>query len=582
MIQLETAGSSGATVGSILAMIEGDPTSFMKAIDSVENATNKGTKASESIWNGFLERIGHRIVDFGLNAAKSLAGVATSQISKALDVTTKFQTELANVSTLSNLSMDKLKAGIEGVAIKLGEDLINATKGVYQTISAGISGSEEEVIRFVEVATTAAKAGLSTTEVAVDGLTAVIAAYGLTANDASMVSDVFFKTVLLGKVNFEQLSSTIGEVTGLAAQMGIRFQEVFGMIAQSTLTTNNASKSVTQFKAAIAGLMQPSTEAEQVLQRVFGTFENMKDVIADPNKGLLEVFRRLEKDGPYSLQQVYNSTEALSFAFSMLKKDHGEATQEMIQGMNDAEGASSDALEKMADTWQFQWNRMKSIIDVIYETFMGPFVALGTDIIRVMADWFSSEKGDQILDIIQEWAEDKASAVKGFIDQAMQDHANGKSWYDIVKEWIEKYTEPLLEYVLDVAIVVGKAFVEGMKIGFEMTWEAFKAGIWNNVLEFLGVIDEMIGTRDFQAGGAGNVDWQDDEQAAREYEDFLDQPDYSDERTFENRFGRSSVNNSNSTTININGFERSSSELAMEVERYSNLGRNQDLRGIAR
>src|SRR5690606_30125144 len=74
---------------------------------------------------------------------------------------------------------------------------VKLARAYYQIVSAGYDGADG--LRLLEVATKAATAGVTTTEVAADGLTTAMNAWRLSMDEADQVADAMFKTVELGK-----------------------------------------------------------------------------------------------------------------------------------------------------------------------------------------------------------------------------------------------------------------------------------------------------------------------------------------------------------------------------------------------
>ena len=124
-----------------------------------------------------------------------------------------------------------------------------ALAGLYQVLSAGIeSGADATAV--LESAMKASVAGMTSTEVAVDALTSVINAYGLTGEDATAVSDVLFTAVQRGKLTFESLNAAIGPVVAIAAQVGVGLEQVAASMAPLTKAGLQSDVAGTALKAA--------------------------------------------------------------------------------------------------------------------------------------------------------------------------------------------------------------------------------------------------------------------------------------------------------------------------------------------
>src|SRR3990167_8889407 len=119
-------------------------------------------------------------------------------IGAIIKVYSDFERELANVSTLvdtNKVSMERLKKEIMALPRNLGS-ATEQTKALYQALSAGIKTAEG--VAFVGKAALFAKAGLTSTTIAVDVLTTILNAYEMEASEAARISDILFTTIKYG------------------------------------------------------------------------------------------------------------------------------------------------------------------------------------------------------------------------------------------------------------------------------------------------------------------------------------------------------------------------------------------------
>ena len=109
---------------------------------------------------------------------------------------------------------------------------IDANTAAYQLLSAGVSdaaGIQKTLTASVKLA----KAGFTDTATAVDGLTTVINAYGLSTAQAAKVADQFAQKQNDGKITIGQYAEKIGKVAPIAAALGISLEEVNAALARS-------------------------------------------------------------------------------------------------------------------------------------------------------------------------------------------------------------------------------------------------------------------------------------------------------------------------------------------------------------
>lgn len=209
----------------------------------------------------------------GLGAIPILASAATLSIValggaaiKAVGIASKLETGLAEVATISqevSKDIDKFATRIGKLSIATRTESGLLSKGLYQTISAGITDTAD-AFRFLEVGANAARAGLSSVEVAISGLTSAVSSYGYKADQVDIVADKFFKTVEVGKLRFEDLSSAIGKVAPLASQLGVSLDELLATGSALTLTGSTLSQSFTSLQGIMNAVLRPSEQAKKL------------------------------------------------------------------------------------------------------------------------------------------------------------------------------------------------------------------------------------------------------------------------------------------------------------------------------
>jgi len=115
-----------------------------------------------------------------------------------------FEREMRNVASISvstQKNFDKISDSLIDMSRVVPQSATTLAKGLYEVTSSGFDGAEAMTV--LRSSAVAASAGLTTTEVAAKGITAVLNAYGLSGFEASKVSDILFQTVNKGVLSFE-------------------------------------------------------------------------------------------------------------------------------------------------------------------------------------------------------------------------------------------------------------------------------------------------------------------------------------------------------------------------------------------
>src|SRR5690606_37371303 len=136
--------------------------------------------------------------------------------------------------------------------------------GMASPIGAGLDVSQ--INAFMDTAAQAAVVASTDIHTAVDGLTSVVNAYGADVVEAAKASDIMFKTVDLGKVEFQELSRFLYNVIPTAASLGLAFEDVGAAIALLTAQGTPASVATTQIRQLLVELQKPTTEVSKLFE----------------------------------------------------------------------------------------------------------------------------------------------------------------------------------------------------------------------------------------------------------------------------------------------------------------------------
>lgn len=259
----------------------------------------------------------------------------------------KGMAEVATIVDTAKVSMSGLRRGVIDLANAHGKNSKEIAKGLYQTISAGITDATEAMV-FLTEAQELATAGLSSTTDAVDGLTSVINAYNLPVTEAARISDIFFQTVRRGKTTIPELTSSIGQVTPVAAALGVSFEEVSAGLATITLAGVSTSEAVTQMRSVMRNLQKKSDEINKVFQRIGRTFD---DTTLETH-GLVTVLgwlREATGNSSTELTKLLTRAEATSAVFNLTGKNAAKFVN-ILGDVEDAAGATDAAMRKIQDS----------------------------------------------------------------------------------------------------------------------------------------------------------------------------------------------------------------------------------------
>lgn len=263
----------------------------------------------------------------------------------------------------------------------------------YSAISAGVAA--EDSVRTVERSAKAAKAGLTDVETVVNGATSVLNAWGESAGGLNHVLDAMIVTQNEGETTVGELASQIGQITGLAPQLNVAFDEVMATVAALTKAGVSTSSSINGLKAVLAGVMKPTAEAREEAERLGLQF----DAVALQTQGLTSFLSdvMLKTGGSAeSLALLFGSVEALSEIMALgttASEDYASA----LSKIQDADGAVDDAfavrVSSRAEQLAGAMNRLRnSGIDIAEALY--PAADAAADLFGSLADFVGNMDED--------------------------------------------------------------------------------------------------------------------------------------------------------------------------------------------
>ncbi|RGU89876.1 phage tail tape measure protein [Clostridium sp. AF15-17LB] len=318
-------------------------------------------------WQGAgekLQAVGDKInglgnkLSIGITAPAVAAGTASVKL--ASDATTSF----AKVSTIADstvLSYSAMEKGVTAASDKTGVAITDFNEALYQSLSAGVDSGK--AIGFTTDMVKLAKGGFTDTAKAVDVVTSVLNAYGLSADEATAVSDKLILTQNVGKTTVDELASSLGRVIPTAKAVNVDMDNVSTAMAILTKRGIQTAEATTYYNSMLNELGKSGTTADKALRDVAG--KGFKDLVAEgkPVTEILQMVDDYAKQNGLSLSDMFGSMEAGKAALSIMS-DGGKEYNEVLKEMQNSAGTTQQAFEKMDSTpaakMQKELNKLKN------------------------------------------------------------------------------------------------------------------------------------------------------------------------------------------------------------------------------
>lgn len=359
-------------------------------VDSVSDAAKDvGDSASDigdSIGDGFEEGTDQASTAIDALAQALLAAGVTASVKAITDAlmdctqaSMEFETAMAKVGTIADESQKPLgdmRNEILALSSETGKSVGELAEATYQAISASVA--TESAVDFVGTANKLAVGGFSDTTTAVDILTTAINAYGMSADDASKISDVLITTQNLGKTSVAQLGASMGMVIPLAAAYNMNLEDLAASYALLTANGTQTAQATTYVKAALNELGSTSSVVGSTLKKQTG--KTFAELMAEGNSlgDVLQVLADSVDGDTTAFNNMWSSSEAGVGMLSILNRGTSKYNS-LVQAMEGSTGAAAAAFEKMSETGEFAQQRFQNATKILK-------IAIGDELAPVLME----------------------------------------------------------------------------------------------------------------------------------------------------------------------------------------------------
>ncbi len=375
------------------------------------DAADKSIKKTGENAEGFATRLGNGIktaAKWGAAVAAAAGTIAVAIGTKAVAAASELETSFAKVNTLldDTTDLESYKKAIIDLSNKTGVETAALCESIYSAISASVD--QASAIDFVASALKLAEGGFTDAATAVDVMTTAINAYGLSAEDATQVSDYLITTQNLGKTSVGELASSLGKVIPIAAAYGVKMDD---LCANTALLTKNGiatAEAITYTKAMLNELGDSGSTVGGILREKTGqSFAELEaggmslgDIIAILGESV---------DGDTSaFNELWSSSEAGVGALTLLKTG-AEEYNSTLEEMRESAGATEMAYEKMHNTFSTKVEQLKTITTNTLAEIGNTLLPFANDVL----DWVISNM-PLIQNIVQTVIGALQLAVEGF------------------------------------------------------------------------------------------------------------------------------------------------------------------------
>lgn len=344
----------------------------MPAKNKIDITLTANDKAS-----GVLKGVAANARKFAKMAGVAVVGAMGASINAAAD----FEARMSDISTLltgdSAEAIAQFKDGILGLVKTIPKSADDLGASAYAIVSAGISDTAQ-AMQVLEDSGRLATAGLSTTAEATDIMTSAINAFGYSADQSGMISDILFKTVKNGKTTVSEMSQAFGAAAPIMASANVELSEFSAATAALTTSGLPAAQAQNALRQAVVSLQKPTADMRELMDKL--GFESGETAISQ--FGLVGVMEKIDKaaeGNSETLGKAWGSVEALGAATSLTSAT-SEAFVTTLEDMEDGARAVDSAFEKQQKSTSAQMAILRNNIDVVA-------ISLGDKLLPIVNDF---------------------------------------------------------------------------------------------------------------------------------------------------------------------------------------------------
>ena len=241
-------------IGLLTMVFGADMKGFDKAMKKTDRSLAKFSKKLKSAGRSMTQNLTLPLLAVGAASAK---------------LSMDFETAMTKINTLVGISEEEVAKMREGVLALAGETARapqELAEGLYFLTSAGLRA--ENAMDTLGAVAKATAAGLGDMESLSRTVAAAQNAYGVETLKASDALDVFGGMVQTGIFKAEELSQVLGTNLGLAANLGISFDEVGAFISTYTKTPGDAASATTGLGAVMMSFAKITPLQEKALEKI--------------------------------------------------------------------------------------------------------------------------------------------------------------------------------------------------------------------------------------------------------------------------------------------------------------------------
>lgn len=285
----------------------------------------------------------------------------------AVKLGTSFDHTLTKMNTLVGVSRKEIQAfrkDILALGPSVGRGPVELADALFAITSAGQRGAQ--AMDTLRKSAMASAIGLGETRTIALAATAAVQAYGKANLDSTKSLEILIGTIEKGNIEASELAPVLGRVIGIAAELGVAFEDLGAFIATFSLLGVNSDEAATSLRSLLSAIQKPDENALKAFKALNTTIEDVRQNIRDD--GFIVTFQELVRESRrlgVDLTALIPNVRALSGALGVFGGE-GKIAEQNLEGIVAAIGTLDQRFEDMAENDpSFEFAQMRSELEVM-------------------------------------------------------------------------------------------------------------------------------------------------------------------------------------------------------------------------
>ena len=269
-----------------------------------------------------------------------------------------FEKTMTKISTLvlgSAKDLDKYAEGVKRISSVTAVSAQETAEGLYFLTSAGLRGTN--ALETLQTVNKGVAIGLGESTDLAKVAAAAQNAYGQETITATQAIDAFGMAVRTGMFESSELAESLGTQVGLAAELGISFEELLANISTYTRTTGDARSATTGFGGVMMAITKPTEMGRKALDKINMSYDSLRAMVAD--SGLAQTLFHLKDSfaaNGVEMTELFGKSQAVKNIMGVLG-EQGDNYIEILDEMGDSADFTADAFGELANTPGFKMEK---------------------------------------------------------------------------------------------------------------------------------------------------------------------------------------------------------------------------------